>query len=144
MVGTQKMVSMSFLVSRWAKYNLQVPAILTVSFVYVPIWSLFGISFSMFGSLNTILYTDAGIMLSAQVSSLAHKYKFLFSCIFNLYWRFVIKHVSFLSTLVCACTWLTCSWRQNELSKPSESDWLSYACIVPAVSWCAFGFQFLL
>ena len=55
----------------------------------------------------------------------------------------MIKHGGLLSTLFCACTCLICTWRQNELSEPSDSDWLSYAWIVPAVSWYAFGFHFL-
>ena len=78
LVAIKNVVSTSFLLSWWTRYNWQEPTILTVSFVYVPISNLLDTSFLNVGFLNTNLYTLTGMMLtSAHVSNLALKYMFL-------------------------------------------------------------------
>ena len=61
--------------------------------------------------------------------------------LFQPIWWVCYQACWFLSILLCAWTHLICKWRQKELSVLSDSDWLSYICMVPAVSWCAFYLQ---
>ena len=100
----------------------------------------------MWGSLNISWHTLAGIMFtSAQVSSLALRYIFLWWWGCNLYARLVIRCVAFGTLLSLACLCLTFSCKQNDSSEVlSSSEWsyeaLLCTCVPPACNWCALGF----